>query len=152
VLYYGDLTQGHTMHRFIPIVVLAACICGSFSAVAQETTSPAATATDSSLAEKLLAEKKEGFLPLFNGKLLSTWEGKAYWFRVEDSAIVAGRLDQAIPNNFFLCTTQKYSDFELRLQLRVVGEGVNAGVQFRTKRIPEKRRSLRVPSGCWRRW
>jgi hypothetical protein len=129
------------MHRFLPFIVLFACVCSGFAVVAQDSGS-AAPAPDPAqakklFAEKLLEEKKDGFLPLFNGKLLSTWEGKAYWFRVEDSAIVAGRLEEAIPNNFFLCTTQKYSDFELRLQVKVVGEGVNAGVQFRTKRVPK---------------
>ena len=66
---------------------------------------------------------------------MTSWEGKAYWFRIDESAIVAGRLDERIPNNFFLCTTHKYGDFELRLQVKAIGEGVNAGVQFRTKRI-----------------
>jgi len=79
---------------------------------------------------------EEGFLPLFDGKLLANWEGNAYWFRVDEKAIVAGRVDEAIPQNFFLCTTKRYEDFELRLSVRVVGEGVNSGIQFRTKRIP----------------
>ncbi len=81
------------------------------------------------------ADSEDGFVPLFDGKLLNGWEGKGYWFRVDESAIVAGRLDEAIPNNFFLCTTRKYSDFELRLQVKAIGDGVNAGIQFRTKRI-----------------
>ena len=29
-------------------------------------------------------------LPLFDGSSLLGWEGNAYWFRVEDKAIVAG--------------------------------------------------------------
>jgi hypothetical protein len=82
------------------------------------------------------AETEEGFLPLFDGKLLSNWEGNGYWFRVEDRAIVGGRLEEKIPVNYFLCTNRKFDDFELRLQVKVVGEGVNAGIQFRTKRIP----------------
>ena len=86
--------------------------------------------------EATAGDSEAGFLPLFDGQLLTNWEGKGYWFRVEDKAIVAGRLDKPIPNNFFLCTTHKFADFELRLQVKVVGEGVNAGVQFRTQRIP----------------
>jgi len=85
---------------------------------------------------KVSQEKEEGFLPLFDGKLLTNWEGNAYWFRVEERAIVAGRLDEKIPMNYFLCTTRKYGDFELRLQVKTIGEGVNAGIQFRTRRIP----------------
>lgn len=82
-----------------------------------------------------VAQLEEGFFSLFDGKLLTNWEGKAYWFRIDEKAIVAGRLNERIPNNFFLCTTRKFSDFELRLQVKAIGEGVNAGVQFRTKRI-----------------
>jgi hypothetical protein len=79
---------------------------------------------------------EDGFAPLFDGKLLAGWEGKAYWFRVEDHAIVAGSMEEIIPHNYFLCTTRSYSDFELRLQVKTNGTGVNAGIQFRTKRIP----------------
>ena len=75
-------------------------------------------------------------LPLFDGESLAGWEGNAYWFRVEDEAIVAGRIDEKIPHNEFLCTTQNYDDFELRLQAKLVGAGQNAGIQFRSKRVP----------------
>ncbi|KAA1260201.1 hypothetical protein LF1_27400 [Rubripirellula obstinata] len=82
---------------------------------------------------------------LFDGQTLAGWEGDAYWFRVEDKSIVAGRIDQAIPHNVFLCTTANYDDFELRLDVKLVradesepgpNAGPNAGVQFRSKRIP----------------
>ena len=75
-------------------------------------------------------------LPLFDGSSLLGWEGNAYWFRVEDKAIVAGRLSEKIPHNEFLCTTRDYADFELRFEAKLVGEGRNAGVQFRSKRVP----------------
>lgn len=78
-------------------------------------------------------------LLLFDEETLAGWEGKAYWFRIDGNAIVAGRLDASIPHNEFLCTTQKYDDFELRLEVKLVGEGQNAGVQFRSKRIPGSR-------------
>ncbi|PQO43301.1 DUF1080 domain-containing protein [Blastopirellula marina] len=73
---------------------------------------------------------------LFDGKTLSGWEGKEEWFRVEKGAIVAGSLEKAIPNNEFLCTKEEYGDFELTLEAKLVGKGTNAGVQFRSQRIP----------------
>jgi hypothetical protein len=76
-----------------------------------------------------------GFVSLFDGKTLAGWEGNSSFFRVEQGAIVAGMLDQKIPRNEFLCTEQKYSDFELRLQVKLQGQGNNAGVQFRSERI-----------------
>ncbi len=79
---------------------------------------------------------QDNSLPLFDGETTAGWEGNAYWFRVEGDAIVAGRLDEEIPHNEFLCTTQSYDDFELRLEAKLLGAGRNAGVQFRSKRVP----------------
>lgn len=73
---------------------------------------------------------------LFNGKTLDGWEGNQKIFRVQDGAIVGGSLTDKVVRNEFLCTTRRYGDFELRLQFKLLGDGANAGVQFRTKRIP----------------
>lgn len=76
-----------------------------------------------------------GFVSLFDGKSTSGWEGPMEWFRIENKSLVGGTLDKGIPHNYFLCTTETYGDFELRLEVKVVGDNANAGVQFRTKRI-----------------
>jgi hypothetical protein len=73
---------------------------------------------------------------MFNGKNFSGWEGPLESFRIEDGAIVGGNLQTAIPKNQFLSTKKKYGDFELRLKFKLLGKKANAGVQFRTKRIP----------------
>ena len=77
------------------------------------------------------------FAPLFDGKSLAGWEGNTDFFRVEDGAIVAGHLSAPIPRNEFLCTKKSYGDFELRLQVKLVGDGANAGIQIRSQRIPD---------------
>lgn len=77
-----------------------------------------------------------GFAPLFDGKTLTGWEGNLKMFRVQDGAIVAGTQNERIPNNEFLCTKESYDNFELRLQAKLIGKGTNAGIQFRSKRIP----------------
>jgi hypothetical protein len=84
------------------------------------------------------ADKKleAGFVSIFDGKTLKGWEGNLKMFRVEDGAIVAGTQKERIPNNEFLCTKQRYGDFELRLQAKLEGKGKNAGIQFRSERIP----------------
>ena len=82
------------------------------------------------------AKLEPGFQWLFDGKTLDGWEGNQAFFRVEDGAIVAGNLKAKIPNNEFLCTEKKYSNFEMILEVRLKGEGNNAGVQFRSKRVP----------------
>ena len=79
----------------------------------------------------------EGFVPLFNGKDLTGWEGNPEFFRIEDGAIVAGRLDDSIPHNEFLCTTREYGDFELRLPVKGSEENINGGIQIRSQRVPD---------------
>jgi Domain of Unknown Function (DUF1080) len=76
---------------------------------------------------------------LFDGKTLTGWEGDEKTWRVEDGAIVGGSLDAVVPQNEFLCTTKTYGDFELKLKFKLLGDKdkANAGVQFRTKRIPK---------------
>lgn len=76
---------------------------------------------------------------LFDGKTLAGWEGDAKTWRVEDGCIVGGSLDAAVPRNEFLCTTKPFGDFELKLRFKLLGDPktANAGVQFRTKLIPD---------------
>ncbi len=73
---------------------------------------------------------------LFDGKTFAGWEGNLKIFRIEDGAIVGGSMKAALPNNEFLCTPQRYSDFVLRAKFKIQGERVNAGIQFRSERIP----------------
>lgn len=85
----------------------------------------------------LCAEDETGFTPLFDGRSLDGWEGNLSMFRVDDGAIVGGTLAEKIPRNEFLCTRDEFGDFELRLKFKVLGSKLaNAGVQLRSKRIP----------------
>jgi len=91
------------------------------------------TVRDTDAADKKL---EAGFVSIFDGKTLDGWEGNLKMFRVADGAIVAGTQEKRIPNNEFLCTKRRYGDFELRLQAKLEGKGKNAGIQFRSERIP----------------
>lgn len=82
------------------------------------------------------AVKTPSFSPLFDGKSFAGWEGNLQAFRIQDAAIVGGQLDKPVPRNEYLCTTKVYRDFEMRLKFRLRGENVNAGVQFRSERVP----------------
>lgn len=78
-----------------------------------------------------------GEVSIFDGKSFKGWEGDTNkTFKIVDGAIVGGTLKEKIPRNEFLCTTRDYTNFVLKLKFKLVGEGANAGVQFRTKRIP----------------
>ena len=79
------------------------------------------------------APVEEGFVPLFDGKTLSGWEGDAKLWKAEDGMIVGD--SPGIKQNEFLATKKSYGDFELRLEFRLhKGEG-NSGVQFRSRRV-----------------
>ena len=84
----------------------------------------------------LIASEKGKSVSLFDGKSFDGWEGNLKMFRIEDGAIIGGSLKERIPNNEFLCSTQEFENFELRLKAKLVGDGNNAGIQFRSKRIP----------------
>src|SRR5438132_5608426 len=96
---------------------------------------PALTVLFVSLA--IASADEPGFTPLFDGKTLAGWEGDESVFRVKDGAIVAGSATEKIAHNEFLASKEEFGDFELRLKARLVGKGQNAGVQFRSQRIPD---------------
>jgi hypothetical protein len=106
-------------------------LLGGFSpVVAQEK-----PATESSAISKTDDDAQE-FRSLFDGKTLNGWQGNLDWFRVAEGAIVAGSQEKDIPQNEFLCTEKSYENFELKLKAKLVGKGDNAGIQFRSSRIP----------------
>ena len=77
---------------------------------------------------------------LFNGKDFTGWEGDtAKTWKIEEGVIIGGSLDTVVPRNEFLCTTRTYGDFELKVVFKLTGDKTkaNAGIQFRTKRIPK---------------
>jgi hypothetical protein len=88
------------------------------------TAAPAAVAADPTL--------------LFDGTSFAGWNGdtEKTW-RIEDGAIVAGSPDKAAARNEFLATDREFENFELKLDYRMdCTGGCNAGVQFRSKRVP----------------
>ncbi len=76
---------------------------------------------------------------LFDGRTLNGWEGDApKTWRVADGVILGGSLETKVPRNEFLATTRQYTNFVLRLKVKLTGtEGfVNSGVQIRSQRVP----------------
>ncbi len=74
----------------------------------------------------------------FNGKDLDGWEGLTQYWSVQDGAIV-GRTEKDPGFNTFLCSKNKYKDFELSCKVRLKDGKGNSGIQVRSKVIdPEK--------------
>ena len=80
---------------------------------------------------------EDGFTSIFDGRSWQGWEGDKTHFRLQSDAIVAGSLEAPIPQNQFLCTEQRYGDFELRMKVKFTSRDNNAGIQFRSSRIPD---------------
>ncbi len=87
----------------------------------------------------LLPAFAQGQSPLFDGKSFAGWEGDTnQTWRIEAGTITAGSPDQPAPRNEFLATIREFGNFDLRLQFKIQGTAaLNAGVQFRSKRIPQ---------------
>ena len=80
---------------------------------------------------------EKGFVPLFNGKDFSGWEGNFELWKVKDHMIVGD--SPGIRQNEFLATKKTFEDFELRLEFRMQDGKGNSGVQFRSKRLPNSK-------------
>ncbi len=79
------------------------------------------------------AEDDARFVPLFDGKSLTGWEGKPEFWRVEEGAIV-GETTAENPTNgntFLIWRAGLVDDFELELDYRLTGG--NSGIQYRSR-------------------
>lgn len=85
--------------------------------------------------QELSDEQQE--VSIFDGKTFAGWEGNLDIFKIDDGAIVGGTLKDRIARNEFLCTKKEYSDFEMRLKVKLLGDNANAGIQIRSRRIAD---------------
>jgi hypothetical protein len=86
----------------------------------------------------LQAKEPKGPVLLFDGKTFKGWSGDTTKsFRIEDGAIVGGSLTAKVPRNEFLTFAKSYKNFVLRLKVKLLGKGANAGIQVRSQRIPD---------------
>lgn len=89
-------------------------------------------------AEKPETVTKEGFVPIFNGKDLTGWDGDPALWRVEDGTIT-GETTAANPipyNKFIHWRDGELDDFELKVEYRI--SGGNSGIQYRSFVLPDK--------------
>lgn len=119
------LRLGTSMRSFLlPVMVIASCTFSSVT-IADDPAGLVAKRVDGATLDLTINESMDG------------WEGPMEWFRFEDGVVVAGSLEKEIPHNQFLCSENEYADFELSVDIKLVGPGQNAGVQIRSQRMPE---------------
>jgi hypothetical protein len=68
----------------------------------------------------------------FNGKDFDNWDGLKQYWTISDGAII-GKTPVDLKHNTFLCSKQKYKDFELTFQVRLKDGSGNSGVQIRSE-------------------
>lgn len=74
------------------------------------------------------------------------WEGLKDLWTVKDGTIVGNTGKDGIKFNTFLCSKQKYTDFELSFQVQLKNGVGNSGIQVRSK-IEEKEKDKFVVGG-----
>jgi putative heme-binding domain-containing protein len=79
----------------------------------------------------LLATKENQEL-LFNGKDLTGWHGNEELWSVENGEIV-GRAPNGLPRNEFLFSDMAAEDFTLTLEVKLIDDKGNSGIQFRSE-------------------
>ncbi len=79
-------------------------------------------------------EQKEGYRLLFDGKTIDGWDGAPGLWSVRDGILVGSSHNRTMTGNSFLISNEAFSDFILRLDMKVVNE--NSGVQFRSEALP----------------
>ncbi len=90
---------------------------------------------------------------LFDGRTFQGWEGNQKIFRIEQGAIVGGSLKEKIVHNEFLCTKKTYKNFILKLEVKLLGgPKANAGIQIRTKRIPNHHEVIGYQADMGKGW
>jgi hypothetical protein len=72
----------------------------------------------------------------FNGRDLTGWEGRSDLWSVEDGEIV-GR-SPGLKNNEFLISHMLAGNFKLSLEVKLVNNAGNSGIQFRSEVLPRE--------------
>ena len=79
---------------------------------------------------------EEGFVPMFNGKDLSGWDGKEGGWWVEDGALTSESTVEkpCVKHHYLFWEGAQPANFVLRLRFKL--EGGNSGIQIRSKKLP----------------
>ncbi|HEV3204844.1 MAG TPA: DUF1080 domain-containing protein [Gemmataceae bacterium] len=81
----------------------------------------------------------------FNGKDTSGWEGLPEYWTVKDGMLIGHTPPEGLKFNTFLCSKKNYKDFELKFQVRLLGETANSGVQIRSEIFDKQKFAVKGP-------
>lgn len=84
-------------------------------------------------------EDEPGFMPIFDGKTLSNWEGDPKYWRVDNGMMTGEITPETIikSNTFIIWRGGKPGNFELKVDYRITSGG-NSGINYRSAVVPDK--------------
>ena len=79
----------------------------------------------------------EGFVPIFDGKTLTGWDGDTTFWRAENGEIIGESTPEKVvkANSFLIWRAGTVKDFELKTEFRI--SGTNSGIQYRSVELPD---------------
>jgi hypothetical protein len=87
-----------------------------------------------------------GFTQIFDGKTLKGWDGSPEIWHVEDGAIVAeSSPEHPSGTTNIIWRGGQPANFELRVEMKLEGEGANGGIQYRSLNVPPTPQQLKSP-------
>jgi hypothetical protein len=79
----------------------------------------------------------KGWKQIFDGKTLQGWDGPSEVFHVEDGALVAeSSPEHPSGTTNIIWRGGEPANFQLKLEMKLEGEGANGGVQYRSANVP----------------
>jgi hypothetical protein len=89
--------------------------------------------------EPINFDDHDGWVQIFDGKTLNGWDGRSDIWHVEDGAIV-GESSPEHPSGTtnIIWKGGEPANFELKLEMKLEGDGANGGVQYRSVQVPPK--------------
>jgi hypothetical protein len=119
-------------------VALAAIFTAAYPALAQQATPPARRpqAFHFVQPEPINFDDHEGWTQIFDGKTLSGWDGPSDVWHVQDGAIVGvSSPENPSGTTNIIWHGGEPANFELKLEMKLEGEGANGGVQYRSHMV-----------------
>jgi hypothetical protein len=118
--------------------LVAAAICGGacwceLAVTAQAAEPGAASGGAAGAKAPLFQNGADGKVEIFNGKDLSGWQGDPKFWSVQDGEIVAK--SDAKHGYSYLTSTHAAENFRLVLQIKLVPNSENSGIQFRSESL-----------------
>jgi hypothetical protein len=79
----------------------------------------------------------DGFVPIFDGKTLTGWDGDTTFWRAENGEIIGESTAEKVvkANSFLIWRAGTVRDFELKTEFRI--SGTNSGIQYRSVELPD---------------